>query len=49
MSIKNILNLSAFGGLLLLTALVAVIVDPLAWCGTAGVSIYAPEVFSEVE
>lgn len=46
---KNIINLSVFGGLLLLLGLAALIVNPLFYVPTAGVAIYTPEVLSEVE
>ena len=49
MSIRNILNLSAIGGILLLTICAAVIVSSLFWTTTVGVGMFVPEALSEVE
>ena len=49
MSIKNIVNLSAVGGILLLTICAAVIVSPLFWTTTVGVGMFVPEAVSKVE
>lgn len=46
---KNIINLSVIGGLLLLCVSAAAIVSPLFWCAVAGTGFYVPEVISELE
>ncbi len=45
---NNILNLSVFGGLLLLCVSAATIVNPVFWCAAVGVGFYTPEVISEI-
>lgn len=49
MSIKNIVNLSGLGGILLLTVIAGAIVNPMVFCATAGAAMFIPEALSEVE
>jgi hypothetical protein len=49
MNLKNIFTLSIMGGLLVVLLSAAAIVNPLFYCVAAGVGVYLPEAFSEIE
>lgn len=49
MSIKNILTLSFVFGLLVLSGLAALIVNPLWWCPAVGVAMHVPEALEQID
>lgn len=46
---KNIINLTIFGGLLVVLGSAGFIVDPVFLIPAAGVGVFAPEAISELE